>query len=166
MKRRRAVPLMILAILLATFCPSSFLAAPQGDRAGPPMVVSAWVSVAGPYGPLWDLTIGADGRATLEVLYGWDPAGSLTGNFEVSPERLAALRAAIDAEHFFDLPAQLGPTQAPLHMPDLRLDVQLGARQHKVALYDPAELAELPTTRRFLGVWEKAFAGLPVKPTW
>ena len=154
-------------LLMGLLAPLSLAETPQAATALPPMAVAAWVSTAGPYGPMWDLTIAADARATLEVLYPFNPSGRLAGNFEIAEERLATLRRAVETERFFDLPAELGPKEAILaHMPDLRLEIQVGAKKHKVALYDPSQVARLATTRRFLTVWQTVYAGLPIRPTW
>lgn len=163
---RLRVLLATMTVATATLVASSVLATQEVPADSAPLLVKAWVSTAGPYGSMWDLTIAADGRASLEVLYPFNPSGKLTGSFVLSSEALTELRHAVQKERFLELPTQIGPKEGALHMPDLRLAVQIGATQHKVALYDPAQVARLPTTRRFLEVWNKVYGGLPIKPTW
>jgi hypothetical protein len=153
----------VVVLLWLVFPHALFAAAPSDS---PSLRVAAWVSTAGPYGPLWDLTLAPDGTANREILYPLDPSGELKGHFQLSDEALGALRSAVETERFFDLPAELAPAMSPLHMPDLRLEVWLGAKHHKVTLYSPEQIKRRPTTVRFLRVWNKLFGRLPVKPAW
>lgn len=128
--------------------------------------VRAYVSTAGPYGESWELKVGADGRVTLEIHYMLEPLGTMSGEFLVSPERIAALRKAIETERFADLPADLWPETAPLHQPDLRLNITSGQVTHEVKLYDPAQFKDDVRAQRFMNVWNHVFSLVPLKPKW
>ena len=87
--------------------------------------------------------------------------------FQVSDEQVAAMRGAIEAESFFTIPPEVSPPQRMFHQPDLHLDIWLGARHHKVQLYDPKKLEKDDgRVRRFLAVWASVFKPLPLKPSW
>jgi hypothetical protein len=107
-----------------------------------------------------------EGKVTLEVSYPFKPAGELKGQFTLDEEVLRELRNAIESERFFDLPATLSSKPIPMHAPDLRLDIQVGNKHHKVMLYNPKQIREEATTKRVLKVWDKLYAGLPLRPTW
>ena len=47
-----------------------------------------------------------------------------------------------------------------------RKSMYLGTRHHTVSLYDPEKLESLPTTGRFLAVWQSIFEVLPLRPSW
>jgi hypothetical protein len=130
------------------------------------LVVEAWVSTAGPYGESWDLKLTPGGEIALQVFYSINPSGSLMARFSLSDERVAGIRKAIESERFFELPVEIAPPTAPLHQPDLRLDVWVSGGHHKVALYDPDQLPSDPNARRFLTVWKRLYEGLPIKPSW
>jgi hypothetical protein len=76
------------------------------------------------------------------------------------------LGKAIDVQDFFGLPAHIGPEFAPLHQPDLFIEIAAGDRTHKVNLYDPAEVPTDPRAKRFLALWTEVFKELPLKPSW
>jgi hypothetical protein len=76
------------------------------------------------------------------------------------------VRAALDEQQFFGLPAEIVPKSAVLHMPDFSLNVGRDGRRHKVRLYDPEQMKSDPRAKRFLVVWDALFDGLPVKPSW
>jgi hypothetical protein len=128
--------------------------------------VRAYMSTAGPYGESWELKLGEDGRVTLQILYMINPLGKMSGDFLASPERIAAVRQAIEAEKFAELPADLWPAAAPLHQPDLRLTVTSGQRTHEVKLYDPAQFKDDVRARRFMAVWSRVFDLVPLRPKW
>ncbi len=132
----------------------------------PPLLVTASVSTAGPYGELWELTVTPEGNASLRVHYMLKPFGTMLAQFTLPDEVMDGIRRAVNEQHFLDLPAELAPQVSPLHMPHLQVSVSIGSKQHKVSLYHPAPIEEQATVQRFLAVWRAAFAGLPVKPSW
>jgi hypothetical protein len=131
-----------------------------------PILVSASVSTAGPYGELWEVSITPEGSASLRVHYMGNPFGTLLAQFTLPPDAMDRIRTAIEADRFFDLPAEIAPKASPLHMPNLHLGLSVGAKHHKVRLYDPASIEKDPSAQRFLKVWKTVFAGLPLKPAW
>jgi hypothetical protein len=117
------------------------------------------------------LRLTPNGDVFLRVHYSTNPSGSVMAEFDVTDEHMARLRKAIDEERFFDLPAEIAPEAAPLHQPDLHLEITLGGRKHKVQkhkvqLYDPAAVKQSSNKRRFLAVWARLYEALPLKPTW
>lgn len=156
---RRAAP-RILALL--TFGGLMAAEEPKPDA----LVVEAWISTAGPYGEGWDLKLVPSGAVALRVFYSLQPSGSLMGEFTLSEEQVTGIRRVIEAERFFDLPPQISAPMVTLHQPDLRLEVWLGSKHHKVALYDPSQLKGDARVRRFMAVWNKLYEGLPIRPSW
>lgn len=132
----------------------------------PPVLVTAWVTTAGPYGEAWELTVTPEGRTSLNVSYMANPSGSLMAHFRLRDEAVDAIRTVVENEHFFDIPAKLAPKTSALHRPALQLDVRVGSRHHNVNLYDPALIGQDATVERFLKVWKALFAALPLKPSW
>jgi hypothetical protein len=115
---------------------------------------------------MWELNLKADGEVSLEISYMLSPSGNMSGEFVVPPEGLEGLRLAIETEKFMELPREIGPEPVPLHRPDLRLSITLGAKAHEVRVYDPAQLEDDARVRRFLAVWRQAFAMVPLRPEW
>jgi hypothetical protein len=130
------------------------------------LVVEAWISTAGPYGESWDLRLTPSGEVSLRVNYMVAPSGNVMARFSLSPDQIAGIRTVVESERFFDLPARISPASLPLHQPALRLDVWLDRRHHSVQAYDPDQLKADPNLRRFLAVWERLFAPLPLRPSW
>ena len=143
-------------------------AGPQVSTTGktPDLWVEAWLSTAGPYGEGWTLRLAPNGNVFLRVLYMGNPSGNLLADLDVGDEYERHLRAAIETHRFFDLPTDISPKSAVLHLPDFTMDVALGGKRHKVRLYDPKQLEADSRTKRFLAVWEALFEGLPMKPSW
>jgi hypothetical protein len=94
----------------------------------------AWLSTAGPYGEGWTLRLTPNGNVFLRVFYMGTPSGNLMADFDVRDEHEDRVRAAIKTQQFFELPADISPKTAMLHLPDFTLDVSLGGRRHKVRL--------------------------------
>jgi hypothetical protein len=134
--------------------------------AAPDLLAEAWLSTAGPYGEGWELRLMPHGDVSLRVFYSLRPSGSLMADFDIDEDHMARIRAAIDAQAFFDLPAEISPKLSALHMPDFRLEITLGNRKSKVQLYDPADLKDDSRAKRFLAVWAAIYDGLPLKPKW
>ncbi len=132
----------------------------------PPVVVTAVMSNAGPYGESWVLTMTPDGRVSLTVLYMGNPSGSLMARFDLGDAAIEAIYKAITSERFFDLPPKLEPKVLPFHKPALQLDVRVGSTHHNVNLYDPEQLGKDTTVERFRKVWNAVFATIPLKPVW
>jgi hypothetical protein len=124
------------------------------------------VSTAGPYGESWDLKIAPSGTASLEIGYMLNPLGKMSGEFHLGPDALDPIRTVVARERFMDLPPSITQEAVPLHAPDLRLTITLGEQTHEVRVYDPDELQADPRVKRFLAVWNQAFAAVPLKPTW
>lgn len=138
--------------------------APAGEK--PPVVVTALMSNAGPYGELWVLTMTPDGRVSLTVLYMGNPSGSLMARFDLGDAGTEAIHEAVTSEHFFDLPPKLEPKVLAFHRPALQLDVRVGSTHHNVNLYDPEQLGKDIAVERFRKVWNAVFAAIPLKPAW
>lgn len=131
-----------------------------------PVLVAAWMTTAGPYGEAWDLTLTPEGKASLQVSYMGNPSGTVMAHFALRAETVDAIRAAVENEKFFDIPAKLAPKTVAFHRPSLQLDVRVGGRHHNVNLYDPALIGQDPSVVHFLKVWKALFAALPLKPSW
>ena len=129
-------------------------------------LVKASISTAGPYGESWYLTLAPDGEANLQIFYSTSPSGTLLARFRLSGEDVLAVRETLESEDFFALPPELAPSEVHMHRPRLVVEVYLGGRHHTVSLYDPEKLESLPTTHRFLAVWQRIFEALPLKPSW
>ena len=129
-------------------------------------IVKASVSTAGPYGESWYLTLTPEGQVSLQVFYSSRPSGNLLANFNLGEKQVVAIKDALEASEFFELPPKLEPTQVAMHRPNLTIEVFLGAQHRTVNLYDPEALESEPTTARFLSVWEAIFEGLPFQPSW
>ncbi|RJQ53346.1 MAG: hypothetical protein C4526_06780 [Nitrospiraceae bacterium] len=132
----------------------------------PLVVVTAFMSNAGPYGESWVLTMTPEGRVSLTVLYMGNPGGSLMARFDLNDAAIEAIRKAATSEHFFELPPKLEPKVLAIHKPALQLDVRVGSTHHNVNLYDPAQLGKDTAVERFLKVWNAVFAAIPLKPAW
>jgi hypothetical protein len=141
---------------------------PSPTPLSPPtdLYVEATVSTAGPYGELWVLRVTPGGDALLHTYYSASPSGSLMAEFSLSDESVDKLRAAIESERFFELPADISPRVSPLHQPDLQMEITLGGRKRKVRVYDPGQLKGDQGVKRFMAVWTRLYEGLPLKPTW
>jgi hypothetical protein len=139
---------------------------PRAEDKPAVLVVEAWIATAGPYGESWDLRLTPSGEASLRVNYMSAPSGSLMARFSLSADQLAAIRHAIASERFFELPAKVSPAPLPLHRPALRLDIWLDEKHHSVQLYDPDQQRTVLSVRRFLAVWRRVFAALPIRPSW
>ena len=137
-------------------------AQPQDER----LSVEASVSTAGPHGQSWQLKLSPDGAAELEIRYMQNPLGSLKGKFKASRERIAAVRAILAQERFYDLPATISPKAVALHQPDLKLKVTIGEKAYNARLYAPNDLTSDDRARRFLAIWNTAFAQVPLQPSW
>jgi hypothetical protein len=134
--------------------------------ATPDLLVEAWISTAGPYGEMWTLHLTPSGDARLRAYYSLDPSGSLMAEFDVGKEHLDRVQASASEQRFFDLPPELSPPTSPLHRPDLRLEITLGPRKHKVRVYDPDQMKSDVRVKRFMAVWTAVYGNLPVKPSW
>jgi hypothetical protein len=132
----------------------------------PPVVVTAFMSDAGPYGESWVLTMTPDGRVSLTVLYMRSPSGSVMARFDLGDAAIEAIYEAITSERFFDLPPKLEPKVLSFHKPALQLDVRVGSTHHNVNLYDPKQLGKEIAVERFRKVWNAVFATIPLKPAW
>jgi hypothetical protein len=130
------------------------------------LLVQAYVSTAGPYGEGWKLNLKPDGKVSLEIWYMLNPMGKMSGEFLVSSEDVQDLRNTIETERFLELPSSISPATAPLHAPDLRLSITLEDKVHEVRVYDPDQFKEDERVRRFLSVWRRAFAMVPLRPGW
>jgi hypothetical protein len=150
----------MIAILLAL----GLRVAVAGEN--PPVVVTAFMSNAGPYGESWVLTMTPEGRVSLTVFYMGAPGGSLMARFDLGDAAIATIHEAIAGERFFDLPPKLEPKILPFHKPSLQLDVRVGSAHHNVNLYDPQQLGKDSAVERFRKVWNAVFAALPLKPAW
>jgi hypothetical protein len=139
---------------------------PAPTSATPDLWAEAWLSTAGPYGQGWSLRLAPSGNVSLRVFYMGTPAGSLLADFDPGDGYEARVRAVLNDQQFFVLPAEITPKAAMLHMPDFSLNIGLGSRRHKVRLYDPEQMKSDPRAKRFLAVWTALFDGLPVKPSW
>jgi hypothetical protein len=78
---------------------------------------------------------------------------------------MQSIREAVVRADFFSLPTELSPEKVFLHMPDLRVEVELASRTQKVSLYSPDEL-EGDDKQRFMDVWNALLEPLPFKPSW
>jgi hypothetical protein len=154
-----------MILTLSLLCAASIASGLPVDAAAP-LELRAHVSTAGPYGESWELKLGRDGKARLQILYMLPPMGKMEGDFLVSETALAELRKTIAAERFGDLPKSIWPGAASFHLPDFRLSVTLGNVTHEVWLYDPAQFAKDQRVVRFMAVWNKAFALVPLRPSW
>ncbi len=166
MRRSRvSSSLLIVAFLLcggSTVEPQS-----EGPATSSRLFVQASLSTAGPYGQNWYLTLAPDGRLWVEVFFSIDPQGSLIGNFSLTEENMKNLRDAVHTAGFFSLPKEILPSSpVPLHMPDFRMEIELGDQSRKVSLYSPKDLKGSIEAKRFLDLWQKLIAPLPFKPTW
>jgi hypothetical protein len=132
----------------------------------PPVVVTAFMSNAGPYGESWVLTMTPDGRVSLTVLYMGNPGGTLMARFDLRDPAIEAISEAITSERFFDLPSKIEPKVLPMHKPALQLDVRVGSTHHNVNVYDPKQLEKDAAVERFRKVWNAVFATIPIKPAW
>ena len=132
----------------------------------PPVIVTAFMSTAGPYGESWVLTMSPEGRASLRVHYLGNPSGSLMAHFELGDKAIEAIRKVVTSERFFEIPAKLAPKVSAFHKPALQLDVRVGSTHHNVNLYDPAQLGRDAAVERFRQVWNAVFAAIPLKPAW
>ncbi|NJN39961.1 MAG: hypothetical protein HC807_02575 [Gammaproteobacteria bacterium] len=132
----------------------------------PPVVVTALISTAGPYGESWVLTMTPEGRASLRVFYLGNPNGSVMAHFDLGDKAIEAIRKAVTSERFFEIPPKLAPKSAAFHKPALQLDVRVGSTHHNVNLYDPVQLENDPAVERFRRVWNAVFAAIPLKPMW
>jgi hypothetical protein len=145
-----------------------FTAAPQAGSkpvsAREDLIVEASLSTAGPYGEMWTLHLAPGGNVFVRVYYTATPSGTVMADFNLSEEQLKRFRAIVEAERFFELPAEITPRSTPLHMPDFRLEISLGPKKHKVQLYDPAQMKGDANAKRFLAVWAGLYASLPLKP--
>jgi hypothetical protein len=151
-------------VLIAALLTLGVEVAAAGEK--PPVVVTAFMSTAGPYGESWVLTMTPDGRVSLTVLYMGSPGGSLMARFDLDDAAIVAVYKAITSERFFDLPPKLEPKVLPLHKPSLQLDVRVGSTHHNVNLYDPQPLGKDISVERFRKVWNAVFATIPLKPVW
>jgi hypothetical protein len=122
------------------------------------------VYTAGPYGEMWELNLKADGKVSLRIQYMLNPMGEMSGEFLVAPEEVEGLRQTIETEKFTELPSSIWPATAPVHAPDLRLSITLGDETHEVRVYDPDQFKDDQRVRRFLSVWRRAFAMVPLRP--
>ncbi len=163
--RNSALKAFVAALaILAAVIPAS---GRQGEELAPSaLLVKASISTAGPYGESWYLTLAPDREANLQVFYSTSPSGTLLARFSLSGEQVLAVRETLVSEDFFALPPELAPSEVLMHRPRLVVDVYLGARHHTVSLYDPEKLKSLPTTSRFLAVWQRIFEALPLRPSW
>ena len=152
---------------LATLAAAISAGGTQEEEPAPSaFLVKASISTAGPYGESWYLTLAPDGEANLQIFYSTTPSGTLLARFRLSGEDVLAVRETLESEDFFALPPELAPSEVHMHRPRLVVEVYLGGRHHTVSLYDPEKLESLPTTRRFLAVWQRIFEALPLRPSW
>jgi hypothetical protein len=86
--------------------------------------------------------------------------------WDFGDDYLARIRTALEDNRFFDLPAEISPSMSQLHQPDLSIEVTLGARKHKVRLYDPNQMKGDVRVKRFLTLWTALYGQLPLKPSW
>jgi hypothetical protein len=128
-----------------------------------PLQIKMWLATAGPYGEVWTAELDGSGAVALRIFY---QSGKVEGAFQLGASQVASIRRSVEDADFFELPADIGPEVAPLHMPDFRLEVQDNARNHKVALYNPADAKGSAKVKRFLSVWNAIFGCLPIKPSW
>jgi hypothetical protein len=145
---------------------SALLAGAGSAQPPPPLLVRAHVSTAGPYGEMWELNLKTDGKVSLKIQYMLKPAGEMSGEFIVFPEEVDGFRRTIETEKFMELPTSIWPATAPVHAPDLRLSMTLGDETHAVRVYDPDQFKDDERVRRFLTVWRRAFAMVPLQPKW
>lgn len=131
-----------------------------------PVIVTALMTTAGPYGESWVFTMTPEGRASLKVFYLGNPGGSLMAQFDLGEAAIETIRKAVTNEHFFEIPAKLAPKVTAFHKPALQLDVRVGGAHHNVNVYDPEQLGKDAAVERFRKVWNAVFAALPLRPTW
>jgi hypothetical protein len=86
----------------------------------------------------------------------------------VDPGAINYALCVADAARFYSLPPALGPKSyaMPLHAPHLRIKITRPGSVKTVDLDDPADSSTQDEVARFLRVWNRIFAALPVKPTW
>ncbi len=148
----------------------TFVLMPKAGSAAEPqqeqMSIEASMSTTGPQGQSWQLKLSPDGAADLEIRYLKNPLGSMKGRFKAAKERMEAVRAIIAQERFYDLPANISPTSVALHQPDLKLKVTIGEKAYNARLYAPNDLKGDDRARRFLAIWNTAFAQVPLQPSW
>lgn len=160
MRREIVIGIAFVAFLLM---PKAGIAAePQQEQ----MSIEASMSTTGPQGQSWQLKLLSDGAAELEIRYLKNPLGSLKGRFKAAKERIEAVRAIIAQERFYDLPANISPQPVALHQPDLKLKVTVGEKAYNTRLYAPNDLKSDDRARRFLAIWNTAFAQIPLQPSW
>jgi len=156
-----------LAVALATFPIASTGYPPPSctaKSAVPDIAFEAEVTTAGPYGEHWTVTLEYGEEASVAIHWTFHTPGHLTGTFLIEPQEVAK---AADAAQFASLPQWIDNDRpAPLHQPDLRLDLQVNCRRHEVHLYDPARVENRGQVERFMAVWNAIFRQLPVQPKW
>lgn len=116
----------------------------------------------------WALTVMPTGRVSLEIsyfdsLHAW---GNLLGSFMLDPTDLEKIRLVVEGQRFMDLPEKILPSVLYEHPPQLRLEVSMDGKTHRVDVRDPEEIGTSPELERFLAVWNTVFERIPTKPTW
>jgi hypothetical protein len=59
------------------------------------------------------------------------------------------LDSVLDAQHYFELPAELSPKSIPLHDTEMRLEMRRAGHSHSVKVYAPEEVWNREALRRF-----------------
>jgi len=118
-----------------------------------------------PYGQVWDVRYGGGEEVGIEISSPPPRFGTISGTVSLASEDSASLRKVIGEQRFFELTNHIA-SGYPLHRPKLMLRIRLGEKTRTVDLYDPVNSKSHPESARFLAVWDKFFALLPVHPSW
>jgi hypothetical protein len=169
----KSLLLIFASVVVLGGVPSCVLAASAADNPNPCQVttdatIEATISTAAADGELWEYEGHSGGKVTLHVHYLLSPMGDMSGSFLLDPGEINYALCVADAANFYSLPSSLGPKShaLPLHSPHLRIRIARRGSVKTVELDDPADSSTQEDAARFLRVWNRIFAALPLKPTW
>jgi len=170
MKVRRMVSSAIVSVTVpfAALSASVPVDNPSPCQVTKDATIEATISTAAGDGELWTYEGHSGGEVKLTIHYLLSPMGDMSGTFLVDPGAINYALCVADAANFFALASVLGPKShaVPLHSPHLRIKISRHGSVKTVDLDDPAESSTQEEVARFLRVWNRLWAALPLRPEW
>lgn len=117
--------------------------------------------VLGPAAEVWTYRYTGGYGADVRISY---LGGDLSGTFYASPEFLESVRAAAEAQKFFELPTNMSSRFMQIDGPSMQVSLTIGKREHTVGVSAPDALADDPEFQRLLVVMHAITSFMPLQP--